>query len=302
MQLRFRTIVSMGMTNSYLKLKCEEHLRLRINFFLKSWGEPYLLRNVMRMTCSTVFNSSSFQFVMALPCTYSYFGELFISVGARESEHLLKELVAMGYAIHDSKGTVLDDFRRLEINPFLQFWTCLRSESRKRTIVVGTSTTDSSLLPCLGTGNTALMNSLGPDSIWMAYPRWTFLRGSLTSAWVMGTASEYKRYRRVVTRIVEEFGVFEVQRMGRLIFNAKHPVRCGTGECPQANRDNEDSSSLNVYFGIPSRSRLANEGSRREGHKAGFGVVWRLGRYRCFNDTVQYETFASIVGEGTEGK
>lgn len=297
MRLKFPTILSISRTSSVLKTMSEDHGRLRLNYYLSSFAEPQHFRQVMRNTTSTVFDISTVEFISSSSAMYGVFRELFLCVGAPKYEELLAQIIGIGYTICRSTGTVMDDFRRLDVNPFLQSWTCVKNEKRKRTIIIGKSSDDSSRLPCVGTNNTALMNGIGPDSMWMAYPRWTLASFALNNGmlFLKGPGYEHEVYKRVTDRLVRFLGLSIYEGTSKRKSSRRPHPRFELGDCPQARRNDQDSFCLTFKFIRASEGDIQQDEGETERTEGDCEVWWRLGETAGCAEGGEFNPFANAV-------
>lgn len=294
-QVPFQSIVYMSMASSVLRVAALQHLQLRMNTFLAPFGEPYQLRQAMRETCSTVFDASALVFVTQLVGEYRKYNVLHLSVGLKKEKQLVGELRKLGY-LKDEDGFKTTQLRRHRINPFSECRTMYARPQTDFYIIVVCSEDNSALMPCVGVACTALMNSVGPDSVWIAYPKWTFGNHTITNTilHLKNRIDSYTEDMKESETVVRELGIYLWNGLRKLNYRFRRVAECETGDCPQARRTNDDAHCLNLFFANVSESERAQE-VWIERDKGGYGVYWRLSGMRCFMTTDVKEPFAVPV-------
>lgn len=296
------SIVNMTMASSVLRVSALQHLQLRMNTFLAPFGEPYQLRQTMRETCSTVFDASALVFVTQLVDEYRKHNVLHVSVGHNKEKELANALTRIGYVKND-KGCKTAELRRHRLNPFSEQRTMYTRSQTDTHIIVIRSDDNSALMPCVGVACTALMSSVGPDSVWIAYPKWTFGNHAITNTilHLKERIASYTEDMKESETVVRELGVYVWTGLRKLNYKFRRVATCETGDCPQARRTNDDPNCLNLFFANVSKAELAKE-TWIERDKGGYGVYWRLSGLRCFENTDVKEPFAVPVKGMGSGK
>lgn len=289
------SIVNMTFASSVLRLSALQHLQLRMNSFLAPFGEPFELRQIMRETCSTVFDASALVFLTQLVDEYRQYNILHLSVGLRKGKNLTDELLKLGYVRND-KGKKWKENRRQRVNPFSECGTMYTRSRLDTHIFVVCLIDESALMPCVGVACTALMNSVGPDSVWMAYPKWTFGNHAITNTLLhlKERINSYTEDMKDSETVVRNLGIFVYSGLRKLNHEFRRVGTCEAGDCPQTRRTNDDSTSFNLFFANVAESELEKE-AWMERDKGGYGVYWRLSGLKCYKDTKVMEPFAVAV-------
>lgn len=291
-QVALVNLVNMTLASSVLRSTVLQHLQLRMNTFLAPFGEPYALRETMRMTCSTVFDASSLVFITQLVEKYQKYNVLHLSVGLGKEQVLIDELRKIGYA-RNHEAEKSRELRRHRVNPFCNRQTMYTRSKENIHILVALSVDKSALMPCLGVACSALMNSVGPDSVWMGYPRWTFANHAVSNT-ILHLKEKIDSYVgdvRESERVVSNLGVHVWNGYHKLKCQFRRVPPCGTKDCPQARRANDDVNCLYLFFANVRDSELEKE-VWMERDKGGYGVMWRMSGIKCFKDTEVMEPFA----------